>query len=252
MTRPLLEVIALGAADAVAAEDGGADRVELVTDMDADGLSPEPSVVEEIRHRTNVPLRVMLRLSDTFSATGAEVTRLRGLASSYLSAGADGFVLGFLTGTLEVDHETTGALVEEFPDRPWTFHRAVDHALEPDRAWSDLRQLPGLTHVLTAGSPRGVEAGLDDLTRRAKSDPFATDRIMAGGGLRAEHVPWLAQAGIRAFHVGTAVRPDRSWKAYVDAGYVRAWRTLVDDEVARALDLLASGSGSGSGSVPEL
>lgn len=242
MTRPLLEVIALGAADAVAAADGGADRVELVTAMDADGLSPEPSVVEEIRRRTEIPLRVMLRLADNFTATGAELGRLQGLAAAYAQAGAEGFVLGFLTPTLEIDLDATRAVAKELADRPWTFHRAVDHALDQDRAWWDLRELPGLTHVLTAGSARGVEAGIDDLVRRAKTDPFAASRIMAGGGLRAEHVPWLAQAGVRAFHVGTAVRPDRSWKAYVDAGYVRAWRTLIDDEVVRALDVAGGAS----------
>ena len=57
---------------------------------------------------------------------------------------------------------------------------------------------------------------------------------MAGGGLEPEHVPWLARAGIRAFHVGSSVRPDRSWdKAYVDPGYVRSWRLLVDDNTTR-------------------
>ena len=44
----------------------------------------------------------------------------------------------------------------------------------------------------------------------------------------------LAQhRGVRAFHVGRQVRPGGSVKAYVDAGYVRSWRTLVDDAMAR-------------------
>ena len=38
--RALLEVIALDVEDAVAAQAGGADRLELVTDMAADGLTP--------------------------------------------------------------------------------------------------------------------------------------------------------------------------------------------------------------------
>ena len=52
---------------------------------------------------------------------------------------------------------------------------------------------------------------------------------MAGGGLLPEHVPWLARAGIRAFHIGSAARPLGSWKAYVDPDLVRSWRRLVDD-----------------------
>ena len=236
-TSPVLEVIALGPADAAAAEAGGADRVELVASIEADGLSPEPELVASVRRRTPIPLRVMLRTNDGFTTTPAELARLRALATEYAEAGADGFVLGFLTPTLEIDLAATRVLVKGLADRPWTFHRAVDHTLDMDRAWQDLRDLPGLSSVLTAGSARGVEEGVDDLVQRARTDPYAAGRIMAGGGLHASHVPWLAQAGVRAFHVGRAVRPDRSWKAYVDPAYVRAWRTLVDDEVARAMDV---------------
>ncbi len=234
---PILEVIALGPADAAAAEAGGADRIEVVAEMDADGLSPEPELVASIRRRTSIPMRVMLRAEDGFTTTPAELTRLGGLAREYADAGAEGFVLGFLTPTLEVDVAATRLLVDALDGRPWTFHRAIDHALDGDKGWWDLRGLPGLTSVLTAGSVRGVDAGGEDLIRRARTDPYAGSRIMAGGGLRAEHVPWLAQAGIRAFHVGSAVRPGRSWKAYVDPSYVRSWRSLVDDEVARARDV---------------
>ena len=103
-----------------------------------------------------------------------------------------------------------------------------------DRAWRELRRLPGLDAVLTAGSPRGVAEGLDDLVARATSDAFARSVIMAGGGLLPEHVPWLARAGVRAFQVGAAVRPLGSTKAYVDADLVRTWRRLVDDAMRRA------------------
>ncbi|HEY5278062.1 MAG TPA: copper homeostasis protein CutC, partial [Coriobacteriia bacterium] len=51
------------------------------------------------------------------------------------------------------------------------------------------------------------------------------------GGLAPEHVPWLAQAGIRAFHIGAPARPQRSYKSYVDPGLVRSWRRLIDSEV---------------------
>ena len=96
-----------------------------------------------------------------------------------------------------------------------------------------LRRLPGLDSVLTAGSPRGVSEGLDDLVQRARADRFARTVIMAGGGLPPEHVPWLARAGVRAFHLAGR-RPRGSWKAYVDADLVRTWRTLIDDAVGRA------------------
>ena len=60
--------------------------------------------------------------------------------------------------------------------------------------------------------------------------PTRTDaaRILAGGGLRPDHLPVLAAAGITQFHVGSPVRPGGSWSAPVDAALVRTWRDLVD------------------------
>ena len=78
-----------------------------------------------------------------------------------------------------------------------------------------------------------MDVGYDDLLATAASDPLIAARLMPGGGLAAEHVPWLVREGVRAFHVGRQVRPGGSAKAYVDAGYVRSWRTLVDDAMAR-------------------
>lgn len=240
MTRPLLEIIALGPDDAVAADRGGADRLEVVTDMRADGLSPEPAVIEAIRRRTDLPMRVMLRLSDSFYATPAELDRLKVLIRQYTEAGANGFVLGFLTPTLDVDTDAVGELLSSIDLLPWTFHRAIDHALDTDKAWNAVRDLPGLDAILTAGSARGADAGYEELIRRARSSRGDAFKILAGGGLHADLVPWLAGAGIRSFHVGTAARPDGSWKAFVDPGYVRSWRTLVDEEVARADDIANS------------
>lgn len=229
----LLEVICLHAADAERAEAGGADRLEIVGTMDSDGLSPEPNVVGQIRRATSLPIRVMLRLREGFGTDGGEMARLKGLASSYASVGADGLVLGFLNGHTEVDEEVILDLLDGTEWR-WTFHRAIDSCIETDKAWQALRRLPGLDQVLTAGSARGVTEGLDDLVERARNDPDEARVIMAGGGLMAEHVPWLARAGVRAFHIGSSARPQGSFKAYVDSDLVRTWRSLVDDAVGRA------------------
>ncbi len=226
----LLEVVALHAEDAQRAAEGGADRVELVGSMREGGLSPEPSLVESVRQTTSVQLRVMLRLRGGFGTDGGEATRLKGLASAYLDAGADGIVMGFLNGHSQIDLEVCTELAGD-GDWPWTFHRAIDSALDGHQAWRDVRTLPGLDQVLTGGSARGMKWGLDDLVSRARSDRGVGALIMAGGGLAPEHIPWLAQAGIRAFHIGTPARPQRSYTSSVDAALVRSWRRLVDAEV---------------------
>ncbi len=232
----LLEVIALGPADATAAQAGGADRLEIVADMANDGLSPDPATVASIRRATDLPIRVMLRAEPGFVTSTGELQRLARLADHLVGAGADGFVFGFLSpsGEIDVDATTYLADCDAVTGRAWTFHRAVDNAFQYGHAWRDLVGLPGLDTVLTAGSARGLEHGYDDLLTAVQRDPSVAALVMAGGGLQAEQVPWLARAGVRKFHIGSGARPQGSWKAYVDAGFVRSWRTLIDSAVSRA------------------
>lgn len=226
----LLEVIALHENDARRAEEGGADRVELLGSMDHEGMAPEPALVERTRAATSIQIRPMVRLREGWSTDGGEATRLRGLISAYVDAGADGVVLGFLNGLGEVDTEVVRDLTDGI-GVPWTFHRAIDWAFDYRKAWSSVLRFEGVNQVLTAGSSRGLEHGLDEVLAVCRDEPAAAALVMAGGGLKAEHVPWLVRAGVRAFHIGTPARPDRSYKAWVDASLVHSWRTLIDTEV---------------------
>jgi len=229
MSRALLEVIALDAADAVAAEEGGADRLEVVTGMDQDGLTPTPEAVAAIRAATGLPLRVMLRAGAGFLTNPAEVESLRTAAKDLAAAGADAFVLGFLDAQGDLDLPSMLA-VSTSVGLPWTCHRAIDNARDRASAWRALQGLPGLDTILTAGSPDGVVHGLPNLERHA-AEPDDAQRILAGGGLLPDHVPSLATAGITQFHVGSLARHDRSWSARVDPAQVRTWRDLVDQSV---------------------
>jgi len=228
----LLEVICRDPDDARAAEDGGADRVELLGSLEDGGMSPEPRVLESTVAAVEIPVRPMVRLRAGFSTDGGELSHLRGLVKSYLDCGADGIVMGFL----DVDTNIDTAIMELLAGTPpcrWTFHRAIDSVLQLDRAWSTLLVLPGLDQVLTAGSPRGVEHGLDTLIGLAHEIPEAADLIMAGGGLAPEHVPWLVRAGIRAFHIGRPARAQGSYDSGVAADLVRSWRLLIDSQAPR-------------------
>lgn len=222
----LLEVICLHENDARRAAEGGADRVELLGSLDDGGMSPTPEVLARTLSVVDVPVRPMLRLREGFGTDGAELVRLRGLLDTYLDLGADGVVMGFLDPLTGVDTQVMTDLADG--SFRWTFHRAIDHTLETDRAWRAVVDLPGLDQVLSAGSPRGVEHGLDDLITRATHDPRVAELLMAGGGLAPDHVPWLHRAGVRAFHIGGPARPQRSYRAWVDAALVRSWRDLLD------------------------
>ncbi|MGA4802407.1 copper homeostasis protein CutC [Streptomyces lavendulocolor] len=227
--RAVLEVIALDAEDAIAAQAGGADRLELVTDIAADGLTPSRETYGRIRAAVDVPLRVMLRLTDGFAA--GDVDTLVRVARELREEGADEFVLGFLDAEGHVDLVTVERLVAELEGCRWTFHRALDRVADRDAARKQLADLPGLDTYLTAGSAAGVDDGLPVLLAEAEAarrgEPGYRPRLLVGGGLRLDHVPALLAAGVTGFHIGGAARPS-GWSAPVSPTAVRAWRTAID------------------------
>ncbi|MEU9977397.1 copper homeostasis protein CutC [Streptomyces sp. NPDC051014] len=226
-TRAVLEVIALDAEDAVAAQAGGADRLELVTDMAADGLTPSPGTFTAIRAAVDIDLRVMLRLTDGFAA--GDVDRLAAVAAELRAAGADQFVLGFLGTGGDVDLAAVERVTAELAGCRWTFHRAIDRAADRDALRKQLADLPGLDTYLTAGAAAGVDEGLPTLLAEARrrGEPGYGQTLLVGGGLRLDHVPNLLAAGIDAFHIGGAARPD-GWQGPVSAPAVRQWRQVLD------------------------
>jgi copper homeostasis protein len=234
----LLEVAVLHPRDAVAAAEGGADRLLLLREPEEGGFSPEPGQVSAIVRETDLPVRVMLRVDDGYGITGGAFRRLAGLAADYAALGADGVCFGFLDPDLRIDRASCAELATEIAPLPWTFHRGFDAALDPDRAWRDVTGLPGLDAVASAGSSRGLAAGGDELIDRATASPEVARLLLVSGGLVTDQVPWLVRAGVRQFAVGASARPGRSWtKAYVDAGHVRALRLLLDDALSRALGI---------------
>ena len=202
--------------EAECAEEGGADRIIL---MGEDGLSPDPDLVRKVRKATTVHLRVLLRLRGGLATDGGEMTSLKGLASMSLEAGADGFVFGFLNALSGIDQLACTELAGD-DTWGWTFDRAIDAVLDQDRAWKDLRSLPRLDSVMTAGSAREVEQGLDHLIAHAHHQP----PIIVAGELKPEHIPWLVRAGLTSFFIEDIP---------VTAEGVRAWRLLIDQEMTR-------------------
>lgn len=233
---PLLEVTVLHERDVPGAVEGGADRLHLVSHASPreDGpTSPEPSRVSAVCRASEVPVFVLLRLNGSWTTTGGELTRLVGLAHDYLGAGASGVSFGFLDADLGIDSAVCRELAGLLPGVPWTFHRAFDAALEPQRAWRVVAELPGLVGVRSAGSLRGMDLGIDELLATAATDPVAARLLVAGGGLIAEQVPWLLRAGVRQFHLGRQARLGATYRSYIDADHVRSWRLLLDDAVER-------------------
>jgi copper homeostasis protein len=226
-----LDVVVLHARDAESAAAGGADRLLLGIEPDEGYYSPEPATVSAVVRETDLPVYAVLRAPDL------DFRHLVDLGERFLELGARGMAYGFLDRDLEVDREACAELCRELGGVPWLFH-GFDEALDADHAWRDVRGLPGLEAVISAGSTRGLAHGADELIARAERDPRVAEMLLAGGGLTPELVPWLVRAGVRRFAIGSSARTGGSWtRASVEVDHVRSWRMLLDDALSRALGI---------------
>ena len=234
MSRPILEVIALDAEDACAAQAGGADRLELVSAIEEDGLTPSRETVARVVAAIDIPVRVMLRPANGFQLAGQrELESLCAEARFLRGEGASEFVFGYLDEAGLPDIPVLAALNEAVAGCRWTYHRAIDRAADRDglrKRLASLGDLPGLDTYLTAGSADGVGSGLDVLRSEARrsrtGEPGYGPRLMVGGGLQLRHVPELLAEGVDAFHIGGAAR-NGGWAGRVAPGEVGAWREVL-------------------------
>jgi copper homeostasis protein len=199
-----LEVIATSIEDALAAEQGGAGRIELVRDLRRGGLTPPLELVQAVLGRVRIPVRVMIREADGYAAGGrADIEQLAATAGRMASLGVDGLVFGFLRGG-RVDEAAMEAVAGAIGSSRATFHRAFDDLPDAAAALQRLTRWPTVDRVLTSG-------GSGDWSRRCErmrrwAAVTSAIGILAGGGVDLAAVRVLAAAGHREAHVGRAAR----------------------------------------------
>jgi copper homeostasis protein len=216
-----LEVIAASVADALAAERGGAHRIELLSRFDLGGMSPPLELVREVVSRVRIPVRVMLRDSEDFEVRDeSERARLRATARELAATGIDGLVCGFLREG-HVDDRLLARVLASAPNLRATFHRAFEQLRDPLAAIRQLKTYPQIDRILTSGT--GVTL-VQRLAQLAACEGAARPEIaiLAGGGMDATTIQTIRRrTGIREFHVGRGVRHPATVAGAVDAARVK-------------------------------
>ena len=223
-----LEVIATSAEDAVAAQEGGADRLELVTDLARGGMTPSLDVVDRVLAAVKVPVRVMLRESEAHEVPDpATRRRLVALARELGARPIGGVVCGFLRAGA-IDVLLTAAVADACEGRPLTFHRAIEDCMDPLDALGALKDVPSVDRVLASGGSGPWAERAERLTEWA-TRLLPDIRVIVGGGVTQELVPSIAQlAGMVDVHVGRAARRDGDVDGPVEAVKVAAIRAALD------------------------
>lgn len=231
--QPILEVIVCSVEDAVAAECGGANRLEIISHYEAGGLTPSFDLVREITSKVKIPARVMLREREPFVVTDdVEIERLRDAARAFARLPIDGLVLGFLKetpgGARQINHDLVSSVLACAPNLKATFHRAFEELPDPIGAIGELKRHPQIDCILS-GSPGGT-AWAAALDRFIKWERAARPeiRMLLGGGIDREVVKIFCKAStIRAFHAGRAVRQGEKIDGVVLAEWVKELAELI-------------------------
>ncbi len=200
--RLLLEICVETLDAAVAAARAGADRIELCDDLSVGGVTPNPTLVREVRRKVSIPIHVMIRpRGGNFCYSESEFSQMERDIAQMKSCGADGIVLGLLCPDGRADIARTKILVERARPLPVTFHRAFDEVIDIEQALHDVVST-GATRILTSGGENSAEDGLSVLAKlvRKASDKI---QIMPGGGITSLNIAGIASgSGAREFHSG--------------------------------------------------
>ena len=181
--RNVLEVCCGSLQSAVKAVAGGAERIELCSALEVDGLTPSMQVLRELRQRyPALRIHVLIRPREgDFVYSEAEVAQMEREIHEAMSAGATAIVCGALTAEGEVDVPATKRLVEAAEGLPFTFHRAFDVVKDWQAALETLRAL-GIQRVLTSGGAATAEEGIAVL-RQLVTQAGESLTILPGGGV---------------------------------------------------------------------
>jgi copper homeostasis protein len=198
----VIEVCVDSVASAVAAERGGAQRVELCSDLFEGGVTPSVGLMEVVRSRISIGLHAIIRpRAGDFCYSDEEFDIMCRDVGAAKAAGADGVVLGVLDPAGQVDIHRTRQLIDLARPLSITFHRAFDMSADLLRALEDVCAT-GADRLLTSGGEQTCLQGVKAIAQLVR---LGGDRItiLAGGGIGLNNAAQIIEStGVKEIHVG--------------------------------------------------
>ena len=199
--RPLIEICLDSIESVINAEKGGADRVELCSDLFEGGLTPSIGTVKTALKLTNIKINAMIRpRGGDFCYSDVEFESMKEDIKAFKEAKVNGIVFGILTPDGDIDIPRSKALIELARPLSVTFHRAFDMTRDPYKSLEDLISL-GVDRILTSGQEATVPEGAELLSDLVKK---AGDRIiiMPGCGITERNFKAMQEKiGAKEYHI---------------------------------------------------
>lgn len=225
----LLEVPIASVEDALAAEQGGADRLELNAALSVGGLTPSLGTLIEVKTAVTMPVLVMIRpRPGGFAYSEADFKVVQRDIDLALEHGADGVVFGILTADGNVDRDRCDILLRQAADQTVVFHRAFDVTVDPFEALEQLIDL-GFRRVMTSGQEQTAYNGTKLIAELIQRAAGRIEVLPAGGINRFTIGDVLARTGCDQVHASLRTgRDDRSVTARPQVSFGGSIRTPED------------------------
>lgn len=208
MENYILETCVDCVESALAAEKGGASRIELCSDLVIGGVSPSLPLFRQIRRYTDLKIRVLLRPRyGDYCYNDYECDELNEEIGMFREEGADGVVVGILNpdGTLNI--KQLARFKESASSMEIALHRAFDVCLDPVKAMEQVIEL-GYDTLLTSGQKPTAWEGRD-LLKTLHKEAKGRIEILVGSGISLESIRKLVPyTGISSYHMSGKIETD--------------------------------------------
>ena len=212
MFKIKLEVCVDSVDSAIAAEKGGADRLELCGSLIIGGTTASPVLYKEIRKHTSIPIKALIRPRfGDFCYSQHEFDVILGEVDLYRKLGADGIVVGCLTPEGAVHMQQMEQIMNIAGNMRVSFHRAFDVCENPYTALAQIKEL-GIDTVLTSGQKNSF---IDGQVLLKELVQLAGDKIeiMPGAGVTSETLKNTAPLiNANAYHMSGKTTLDSTMK----------------------------------------
>ena len=202
----IVEICASNFESTLAALQGGADRIELCSELSVGGLTPSRGLLRKVMDEISIPVHILVRpRAGDFVYSEAEMNEMLETIAYCCSMGCHGIVSGTLTSEGTIDIPKMMLLKNASGSLHFTFHRAFDLCSNPTSAVNQLIKI-GVDTILTSGRQTSAMDGLELL--KTLKDQFKEEMtIMPGAGINDTNAIHFIQEGFEAIHL-SAIRKD--------------------------------------------
>lgn len=200
-----VEICANSFASAKAAQDAGANRIELCTELSVGGLTPSHGLIEKVISELNIPVHVLIRpRSGNFTYSEEELDVMLKDIAFCKKMSCAGIVSGVLISEDKIDFERTKQLINASEGMEFTFHRAFDWVKDP---FEELQKLIDLriNRLLSSGQKSIAIEGIS-LLKQLKNHSQGKIEIMPGSGINLENVLDFKSVGFDSIHLSATTK----------------------------------------------